>query len=168
MKSYFLGLLFGLFLSLPGLLLRLAGALGAISSALALVSVERTDMPDDLLLMGYIVVSAFAFAFGSSMEVLGKILGAPEEARQTVSPREISLMIALHTLALLGGCTLVVGIAYLARGMWWALAGACACCGLFFLIGQAILNGGGSFFNKQKTDSKLACRLVHPHPDLDP
>jgi hypothetical protein len=154
MKPYFLGLLFGMFLSFPGLLLRLAGALGAISSAMALVSVERTDLPDDLVLMAYIVVSALAFAFGSAMEVLGKILGAPEEARQTVSPRDIALMIALRTLALLGGSTLVVGIAYLARGMWWSLAGACACCGMFFLIGQALLNGGGSFFEKKKKKTK--------------
>lgn len=154
MKPAFLGLLFGIFLSLPGLLLRIAGALGAILFAVSLIVVDKSDLQSDLVYIGYTLVSVLAFASGTAMGALAEMLGAADRPYNATPPRMVATMIALRTLALLGGCAIIVGVAYLGRGMWLAALSACISGALLFVAGLALQNQGGATLpGNQKPDN---------------
>lgn len=153
MKPYLLGLLFDLFLSFPGLLLKIAGAVGAFCCVVPLATESELDLRSDLRLMAYTLIAALTFASGSAMRALpGMLEAGDKKSWQGDSPRIVAIRISLSTLALLAGCAAVAVLAYLGRGMWLAALLAFGGVVLLAAAALAIQNSGGSFADKQEPE----------------
>ncbi len=143
-------LLFGLFLSLPGMLLTVMGACGAAFSVIALLL--EPDFQGNLRLFAYIVGSALMFGVGTCMGTIAEMLNAGERTWRAKPPRLVFTRIGQMVLALLSACAAVAGMGYLEHRMWIAALAAFLASGLLFLIILAIQNPWNPFTPKKEPD----------------
>ncbi len=125
-------LLFGLFMSFPGVLLAVAGFLAAAFSAVALSS--QRDVPGVLPFVGCVLASAIVSGLGSCMVAFADMQEGADSPRRREQPRVIFTRIGMMVMALLCGCTAIVAINYLNHGKWLPALAAVITGGLLFLL----------------------------------
>lgn len=124
-------LLFGFFMSFPGVLLAVAGSLGAIASVIGLT--DEQDVPGALLYLGYLLASAVVSGMGSCMVAFADMQEGMYSHRRGERPRVIFTRIGLMVMALLSGCAALAAMGYLGHERWLPALGAFVTGGLLFL-----------------------------------